>query len=363
MVVLIPSVGRSAADFDLLGHGLEAAGYRAVMPEPRGIGKSTGLIDGLSMGDLATDIATVITVVGGPAAQATVVGHAFGNRVARMVATDHPSVVRDVVLLACGGAIPPAPEVTRALRRVFDTSLGAQEHLACVRSAFFAPGSDASVWEGGWYPLVAAVQGQANRSTAEEHWWYAGRAEVLVVQPADDVIAVPANAQRVLDDLGDRARIAVVEHAGHALLPEQPDAVATRPDHLARPPHPGRSLSTTAETATAGSACPPGRHVLRGALQRPPCSAAGRHVSQGVVQQPPCSPAECHRLSGPARREAQITAAQRGGSRPPARRAPRRASRRPRRERSRARRARRASYRPDRPTHTHRWAWASPRGG
>lgn len=54
----------------------------------------------------------------------------------------------------------------------------------------------------------------------------AGDKDVLVVQPEDDVMAVPENAVRLCDELGDRASLVTVPDAGHALLPEQPDAVA-----------------------------------------------------------------------------------------------------------------------------------------
>ncbi len=53
-VVLIPSLGRGASDFDLLSSRLAAAGYHAIAPEPRGIGNSTGELSGLTIGDRAS---------------------------------------------------------------------------------------------------------------------------------------------------------------------------------------------------------------------------------------------------------------------------------------------------------------------
>jgi pimeloyl-ACP methyl ester carboxylesterase len=57
---------------------------------------------------LAADVAGVLeTMDCGPA---HLVGHAFGNRVARCLAVDRPSLVRSVTLLAAGGLIvPPTP--------------------------------------------------------------------------------------------------------------------------------------------------------------------------------------------------------------------------------------------------------------
>lgn len=225
-VVMIPSLGRGASDFESLGAAVAAAGFTAAMPEPRGIGATTAPIDDLTMFVLADDVAAVIRSVGGDGARATVVGHAFGNRVARMTATEHPDLVESVVLLACGGSVPPGSDDAAALRAVFDETLPADRHLAAVARAFFAEGNDPTVWSDGWFPIVARSQAEATRSLDVAHWWSAGGAPVLVVQPEEDVIAVSANAHEIVDRLGERARLVTVPRAGHALLPEQPQAVA-----------------------------------------------------------------------------------------------------------------------------------------
>jgi pimeloyl-ACP methyl ester carboxylesterase len=217
MVVLLPSLGRGPADFAVVAKALAVAGFRSVCPTPRAA-------PGATLHDLAADVAAVIEALGGPA---TVVGHAFGNRVARTVATDHPHVVRDVVLLACGGKVPPAPEHQAALLRCFDLALRPEDHLAAVASAFFAEGNDPAAWADGWDPELAKAQAAATRATPVEEWWSAGSAPLLVVQPEDDVIALRANADDVLGLLGDRAELVVIPRAGHALLPEQPGAVTT----------------------------------------------------------------------------------------------------------------------------------------
>lgn len=223
-VVLIASLGRGADDFADLAGRLADAGYCALALEPRGVGASTGPLEGVTMADLADDVAAVIgSLADGPA---TVVGHAFGNRVARMVATTHPEAVESVVLLACGGLVAPAAEVTAAMASVFDTSLEPAARLEAVARAFFAPGNDPSPWADGWHEETAVAQTKATMRTSVEAWWTAGSADVLVVQPAADVVAVPENAVKVVEMLGDRARMVTIPDAGHALLPEQPAAVA-----------------------------------------------------------------------------------------------------------------------------------------
>src|SRR5690349_25003058 len=74
-IVLLPSLGRGAEDFDAIAERLAGAGYRVLRPQPRGIGQSTGPWDNVNLQDLAADIAAVIEHdSNGPA---FVVGHAF----------------------------------------------------------------------------------------------------------------------------------------------------------------------------------------------------------------------------------------------------------------------------------------------
>jgi pimeloyl-ACP methyl ester carboxylesterase len=223
-VVLLASLGRGADDFVDLAARLAAAGFCALALEPRGIGARSSPLEGVTLADLADDVAAVVVALaGGPA---TVIGHAFGNRVARMVATRHPDLVESVVLLACGGLVPPKPEVAAALASVFDASLDPSAHLDAIARVFFAPGNDPSPWEGGWHADTAVAQGAATANTPVEDWWMAGSADVLVIQPAADVVAVPQNATNILEMLGGRASLVTIPHAGHALLPEQPASVA-----------------------------------------------------------------------------------------------------------------------------------------
>ena len=119
MVVMIPSLGRGADDFDDLGARLAARGYMAVMPEPRGIGATTAPLDDLGMTILAADVAAVIRSIGGTDATAHVVGHAFGNRVARMTATEHPQVQLAMLLEAPNPEILEDPEIIEVVRDEF----------------------------------------------------------------------------------------------------------------------------------------------------------------------------------------------------------------------------------------------------
>lgn len=118
-IVLLPSRGRGAEDFDPVVPFLLKKGYQVIRPEPRGIGKSSGKMEGITLHDLADDINQVIQQV---AKQPVVIaGHAFGNWVARTTAVDHPDAVRGVVIIAAAAksypkAMPDLVEKVSTLR-------------------------------------------------------------------------------------------------------------------------------------------------------------------------------------------------------------------------------------------------------
>jgi len=48
---------------------------------------------------------------------------------------------------------------------------------------------------------------------------------MLVVQGTEDVVALPENAKRLAAEFPERVTLVGLRHAGHALLPEQPEQV------------------------------------------------------------------------------------------------------------------------------------------
>jgi len=227
-VVILPSYGRdSGADFDSFTASLVGAGYRVLRPQPRGIAGSTGPMTDVTLDDLGSDIAKVIDTLGnGPA---VVLGHAFGNFIARTVATDHPGKVAAVVLAAASGRRVP-PEVNSAPFRAADPALPKDDRLAALRLAFFAPGHDPSSWLTGWYPQTLRMQHAAVIAAAGgpiDHYWPAGTAPVLEILAEYDPFHPKDQWGQLRSELGSRVTSTVVDDASHALFPEQPDAVAS----------------------------------------------------------------------------------------------------------------------------------------
>jgi pimeloyl-ACP methyl ester carboxylesterase len=225
LIVLLPSLGRGAEDFVAIAARVAAAGFRVLRPQPRGIGQSKGPLDGIDLHDYANDVAAVIEhAAGGPA---FVVGHAFGNRVARLLATIRPDLVRAVSLVAANvGKDPSPPNVRAAIRTSADPAAPEAERLAALQFAFFAPGNDARGWLGGWHPDVLAAERIAGDRTPREEDYAAGRAPVLYLQPDHDPLAHVDNAEAYKRALGERVTVVVIPHASHAAIAEQPQFIA-----------------------------------------------------------------------------------------------------------------------------------------
>ncbi len=233
-VVLLASLGRSRTDFDELVAALERAGRTAVALDLPGVGEAAERPVGADLHAVAAD---VVDRLGDVTTPFHLVGHAYGNRVARCLAADQPSRVASLILLGCGGKVPGDDEARAALIECFTEPEGSAGHRRAVATAFFAPGRVVPPsWATGWWPEAAMDQGRATEATPIGEWWVPpDPLGVLAVVGRDDRISPPANAADLVASVGDRGRLVVVDGAGHALLPEQPEAVSDAVlDHLAR---------------------------------------------------------------------------------------------------------------------------------
>jgi pimeloyl-ACP methyl ester carboxylesterase len=228
LIVMLPSRGRGAEDFNEVADGLARAGFRILRPQPRGAGRSRGTTQGLSLHDFARDTAAVIQHEGG--GPAIIVGHAFGSWVARMTAVDYPKLVRGVVIAAAAAKAYPAgfagaKELSDAVRRSGDPALSDSERLKSLRLAFFAPGNDAGVWLQGWYPEVDAAELAAGQATRQSEWWSGGTVPLFDLQGELDPFKPRSSMNEMAEEFGGRATIVVIPNASHALLPEHASAV------------------------------------------------------------------------------------------------------------------------------------------
>ena len=225
-LVMLPSLGRDGyEDFDEVAAMLAEGGLSVLRPQPRGIGASTGPMDGISLHDMAGDIAGVIRAEGG--GRAVILGHGFGHFVARMTAVDHPSVVRGVVL-AAAAARQYAPEIAATPRRAGNLDSPEADRLAALRLGFFAPGHDPAAWLHGWHPATQRMQidCREKQGVQQADWWHAGSAPMLELIPALDPFKPRETWGELRAEFGDRVQAMVIDNASHALFPEVPRAVA-----------------------------------------------------------------------------------------------------------------------------------------
>ena len=222
--VILPSYGRDGGeDYDDLTARLVAAGWRVLRPQPRGIAGSSGPMDNQSMHDLAEDVTLCIQTL----CQQPVVllGHAFGNVLARVLTTDQPHLVQAVALAAAEASGVPE-EVGKLPFIAGDLSASEHARLAALRKGFFAPNHDPRGWLDGWYPATLKMQRAAANRTGLRESWSCGDVPLLQIIGEYDPFIPEPYWHGLRDQLGDRVTAVVVKDASHALFPEQPVAVA-----------------------------------------------------------------------------------------------------------------------------------------
>jgi pimeloyl-ACP methyl ester carboxylesterase len=228
LLVILPSLGRGAEDYNGFAGLMASAGYQVLRPEPRGFGMSTGPMMLADLHPLAADVAMAMEDAGGEHSSAFVMGHAFGSFVARQLAADRPDLVR-ALILAAGSAGKTAPGTggspgggQATIDIAANPNLPQAERLVALQAAFFAPGNDPHVWLSGWNRAVYEME-KMPMSAHIDDWFNSGTAPILNIQADDDAIARLENMLVLQQYLGaDRVTNVRIPHAGHALFPEQP---------------------------------------------------------------------------------------------------------------------------------------------
>lgn len=227
-LVLLPSSQRDSEDFDELAALLAARGFKVLRPQPRGMGASRGPMQGLGLDTLADDVVLAVRRLGN--GRAVLAGHAFGHFVARVADLRHPQLVRGVVVIG-GAARTFPPGLQPALDVASDATKPREARLAALRLAFFAPGNDPTPWLEGWHPQLRPAYRGASARPPKEQWWPVSHSPILDLQGEQDPWRPPATRDELRAALPGKVTVQVIPHASHAMVPEQPVAVA---DAIAR---------------------------------------------------------------------------------------------------------------------------------
>src|SRR6516162_4761085 len=223
-VVLLANAGCSTGYFDHLARALVTGGFQTISINMRGVGGSCGSLDGATLHDLAGDVAGVVKAIGcGPV---HLIGHAFGNRIARCLAVDRPALVRSVTLLAAGGLIVPSTPPGTNFRNATEVKMNGSDCVTVLGARWLSPASDPKVLaQVECWPAVLVAHLATSRGVALEEWWGAGTAPLLVIQGLDDEIAPAGNGYALREQFGERVRVIDLPRAAHFLVLEQPEAV------------------------------------------------------------------------------------------------------------------------------------------
>lgn len=228
LVALLPAGSRAASDFDDLASRIARAGYRTAAINPRGMGNSRGPRF-QQITEHLQDIVEVIrqlSPAGAVTNGAVIIGHAFGNRIARALASFHPEAVSSLILLAAGGQVPPTPQAQAAQRNLRNPALSQAQFMEALRVAYFATGNSPEAWRLGWHRDVGADLWAALEKIPTDRWIEAGKAPLYIIQGAEDAFAPPANSEALKSAYSDRVDVAVLANAGHQMLAEQPERLA-----------------------------------------------------------------------------------------------------------------------------------------
>ena len=224
LIVMLPSLGRDSEEFDPAAQRIAAAGFRVLRPQPRGFGRSSGPMENVTLHDLARDVAAVIQHENSGAA--ILAGHAFGHFVAKMTAVDFPGLVRGVILIGAAQKTPN-PDVQKSVAIASDPSQPEAERLKHLKLVFFAPGNDARPWLTGFHANVRAAEIIARDATPQKEYYASGNVPLLDIQGEDDPYKPSSARNELVEEFGaQRVTVVRIPHAAHAIIVEQPQAVA-----------------------------------------------------------------------------------------------------------------------------------------
>ena len=231
VVVLYPSLGRTGSDFNELVSSLNGSGFRTLVLEPRGFKNGAGTKkDDITLFDYSSDIKAVLDHENLAEGQGVfLIGHAFGNRVVRAFGSKYPKQVRSMVLLAAGPqkSKDAKDEMNQAFREIFYFFLSDAWREKRVGKVFFSdPKKVPDYWVAGWSDQISKSQVKALNNTELGNWERGGGVPMLVIQGADDALTPPEIfSEAIKKKLQDQVTISMIDGAGHALLPEQPDMI------------------------------------------------------------------------------------------------------------------------------------------
>jgi 3-oxoadipate enol-lactonase len=233
-VLLIPGIGLGADSWAVVTERLVDAGYRAVVVEPRGSGRSAAPLGPYTSEDVADDVVAVLDDAG--LARVHLVGLSMGGMIAQQVAIRHPDRVLSLVLTSTYAQPDEWSrrifELRRSLIRTFGLETGFRFSSLFVFSpeafreqADFISGREAAQREIDKDAFLAQVELCLSHSTLERLGGIA--APTLVIAGERDMLT-SAVQNRELAEAIPGARLEIVPGATHGLVWDERAGYADR---------------------------------------------------------------------------------------------------------------------------------------
>jgi pimeloyl-ACP methyl ester carboxylesterase len=205
-------------------------GCNVVAPDLPGHGRSAG--EPLaSVDDMADWVAGLLDHLG--CAEATVVGHSMGSLIALNLAARHPRLASRLALLGTSTPMRVADPLLDAARANSHTAIDMANTWSHSRYGQIGGSEVPGMWmSGGGERLLERAGESVFFSDLNACNSFTNGAELaarvtcpsLVIIGAQDMMTAPVNSQSVAAAIPD-SRTIVLEHCGHSMLSESPDAV------------------------------------------------------------------------------------------------------------------------------------------
>lgn len=236
-LVLINGYAATAADWDPGFLGALGERSTVICPDNRGMGDSTGPVDGLSVDAMAADILALLDGLDHPAVD--LAGWSMGGFIAQQVAAIAPERVRNLVLLATSGGGPDAPLSSGEAWRALTDHGGTPDEQAQRLLGLLFPADVAERVYADFGDIVAVARAQLDPEalSAQEAAMIAWqredaagriaaiRAPTLIAAGSEDVVIPAANSPLLAAALSD-SWLARFPGRGHAFMAEEPTRVA-----------------------------------------------------------------------------------------------------------------------------------------
>jgi pimeloyl-ACP methyl ester carboxylesterase len=235
-VALVQGLGLPGRMWLGLPGGLARSGFRVLVPDNRGTGRSSVPFPPYRMSQLADDLEAVLSDACAPGERALVVGISLGGMIAQHLALRHPGRVAGLVLAATSPGPPHGrPPPVGFLEELGRSLQGDREAQGGIRRRLFHARTIARVpdlferWDREVLTQPCTLRGFLGQLAAASlhstgHRLHRVLCPVEVVTGDSDGIIPPENSE-VLARLLPDARLTVLAEAGHAFPFDAPAAL------------------------------------------------------------------------------------------------------------------------------------------